>query len=151
MILSCIATTCYRMHTPRWAHAPTSGAGAAKHGGRLNRPGIKALYLSEDVETAVAEYQQTAAVLPPGLLVSYQVELATVVDFSDGFSTASWEPIWEDFFCDWRKLVLSGVEPPSWVIADIVLPSSAQGVRFPSTARPRGHQPRRLSGATCRR
>ena len=25
--------TAYRMHTPRWATAPTSGAGAAAHGG----------------------------------------------------------------------------------------------------------------------
>jgi hypothetical protein len=30
----------YRMHTPRWAVMPTSGAGAAKHGGRFNRPGV---------------------------------------------------------------------------------------------------------------
>ena len=30
--------TAYRMHTPKWATAPTSGAGAAAHGGRVNRP-----------------------------------------------------------------------------------------------------------------
>ncbi len=38
--------TAYRMHTPRWATAPTSGAGAAAHGGRANRPGVSALYLA---------------------------------------------------------------------------------------------------------
>ena len=27
-------TIAYRMHTPRWAGTPTSGAGAGVHGGR---------------------------------------------------------------------------------------------------------------------
>jgi RES domain-containing protein len=31
--------TAYRMHVPRWSSMPTSGAGAALHGGRANRPG----------------------------------------------------------------------------------------------------------------
>lgn len=48
----------YRMHLPRWAVAPTSGAGAAKHGGRVNWPGVAALYLALDIDTAVKEYQQ---------------------------------------------------------------------------------------------
>ncbi|MFB9869143.1 RES domain-containing protein [Vreelandella sulfidaeris] len=36
----------YRVHVPRWAFSPTSGAGAREHGGRLNRVGVDALYLS---------------------------------------------------------------------------------------------------------
>lgn len=40
------ALTAYRMHTPKWATAPTSGAGAASGGGRANRPGVQALYLA---------------------------------------------------------------------------------------------------------
>lgn len=36
----------FRMHTPKWASAPLSGAGAAEHGGRANRPGVEALYLA---------------------------------------------------------------------------------------------------------
>jgi len=43
--------TAYRMHAPRWATAPTSGAGAAAHGGRANRPGVSALYLALEHET----------------------------------------------------------------------------------------------------
>lgn len=38
----------YRMHAARWAVMPTSGAGAAKHGGRFNRPGVSALYVSDE-------------------------------------------------------------------------------------------------------
>jgi RES domain-containing protein len=37
------ALTVYRMHTPKWAFAPTSGAGAAQHGGGANRPDVAAL------------------------------------------------------------------------------------------------------------
>ena len=39
-------TTLFRAHTPQWASRPTSGAGAAAKGGRFNREGIEALYLS---------------------------------------------------------------------------------------------------------
>ncbi len=51
----------YRMHTPKWAVTPTSGAGAAEHGGRANRPGLAALYLSIEVETAIKEYHQVSS------------------------------------------------------------------------------------------
>ena len=77
--------TAYRMHTPRWATAPTSGAGAAAHGGRANRPGVSALYLTLEPETAVREYQQLSPLMPPGTLVSYTVRLAPVVDFRAGY------------------------------------------------------------------
>ena len=65
--------TAFRMHTPKWAVAPTSGTGAATHGGRANRPGVAALYLALDIETAIKEYQRVSVLLPPGTLVSYQV------------------------------------------------------------------------------
>ena len=50
--------TAYRMHVPKWATAPTSGAGAAAFGGRVNRPGTPALYLALEPATAIGEYQQ---------------------------------------------------------------------------------------------
>lgn len=62
---------CYRLHTPKWAITPTSGTGAATQGGRANRKGLEALYLSLEPATAVAEFQQRSPFLPPGLLVSY--------------------------------------------------------------------------------
>lgn len=57
--------TAYRVLHPKWAFSPTSGEGAAKYGGRANRPGIAALYLSLDPETALAEYKQVDTLLPP--------------------------------------------------------------------------------------
>lgn len=129
-----LSGTFFRLHSPRWAYQPTSGAGAAKHGGRANRAGVEALYLAGDVETAVAEFKQSAPVLQPGTLVSYEVSLRQVADFSKGFDPAQWHPIWEDFFCDWRKLVLDKIEPPSWVASDMVLAAGWQGLLFPSAA-----------------
>jgi len=37
MKLQRFAVEAYRMHTPKWAFDPKSGAGAAQHGGRVNR------------------------------------------------------------------------------------------------------------------
>lgn len=127
-----------RMNTPRWAFTPTSGAGAARQGGRLNRAGVEALYLSRETDTAVAEFRQTSTIMPPGMLVSYLVSAARVVDFSAGFHVG-WDPLWQDFDCNWRKLVFNDkVEPPTWVLSDMVMAAGCQGVLFPSLARPGG-------------
>lgn len=126
--------TAYRMHTPRWATVPTSGAGAAAHGGRANRPGVSALYLALEPETAVREYQQLSPLMPPGTLVSYTVRLAPVVDFRGGYDATLWHELWEEFGCDWRELWFNQrVEPPSWVLADEALAVGAKGVLFAST------------------
>lgn len=48
----------HRYLTPKWAFLPISGAGAAIDGGRFNRPGVEALYLSGAPQTALEEYRQ---------------------------------------------------------------------------------------------
>ena len=131
--------TAYRMHTPRWATEPTSGAGAAAHGGRANRPGTSALYLALEPETAVREYRQLSSLMPPGTLVSYTLRIAPVVDFRTGYHPAFWPPSWKEFHCDWRALWFSQrVEPPSWVLADEALAAGAKGILFASTLAPTG-------------
>lgn len=139
MKLISLQTTAYRMLVPRWSHAPISGAGAALHGGRVNRPGIDALYLSLDTDTAIQEYQQTSALLPPGTLVTYQIDLTPIVDFSAGFNATTWPALWEDFFCDWRECWFNRhVEPPSWVIGDEIVAAGAKGVLYPSASKSGG-------------
>ena len=131
--------TAYRMHTPRWATAPTSGAGAAAHGGRANRPGTPALYLALEPETAVREYQQRSPLMPPGTLVSYAVRVAPVVDYRAGYEAARWSELWEEFHCDWRELWFNQrVEPPSWVLADEAIAAGAKGILFASKLAPSG-------------
>ena len=128
--------TAYRLHMPKWAVAPTSGAGAAKHGGRANRTGVEALYLALDTETAVREYQQVSSLLPPGTLTSYQLTVEPVADFTAGYDASVWPPIWEDFYCDWRALWFNQrIEPPSWIVGDTVIAAGSKGILFPSQAR----------------
>ncbi len=132
MIFTEINVVAYRVHDPKWAYAATSGAGAAAYGGRANRPGIHAIYLSLELDTALAEYRQIDALLPPALMVSYRIEVDKIVDFSAGY-TPVWDPLWQDFYCDWRKMVYSErIEPPSWVMGDLVLAASAKGILFRS-------------------
>lgn len=140
MILTALDTIdAYRMHLPKWAVAPTSGAGAAAHGGRANRPGTPALYLALDTETAIKEYQQVSTLLPPGTLVSYRVTAAPVVDFRQGYQQPRWSALWEEFFCDWRELWFNQrIEPPSWVLADEAIATGAKGTLFSSRLSPAG-------------
>lgn len=123
----------YRMHLPKWAMAPTSGAGAAEHGGRANRPGVAALYLALDTETAIKEYQQVSTLLPPGTPISDRVTVAPLVDFRKGYQATQRSPLWEELFCDWRELWFNQhIEPPSWVLADEAIAAGAKGILFPS-------------------
>ncbi|WP_374582426.1 RES family NAD+ phosphorylase [Pseudoduganella sp.] len=133
MIVASFNSVAYRVHQPKWSFAPTSGAGAGISGGRANRPGVNALYLSLELETALSEYQQLDPLLPPGLMVSYKVSVNSIVDFRAGY-TSDWTPIWQDFYCDWRNMHFNqGIEPPSWVIGDQVLEAGAKGILFNST------------------
>lgn len=139
IFLSVAGWTAYRMHTPQWAVTPTSGAGAAQHGGRANRPGVAALYLALDEQTAINEYRQVSPLLPPGTLVSYQVSADPVLDFRGGFEARQWPARWAQFFCDWRGLWFNQqLEPPSWVLGDEAIAAGAKGILFASLARPGG-------------
>lgn len=124
----------YRAHTPAWASQPLSGAGAARKGGRLNRPGVNALYLAASPETAIAEYKQDEHLMPPFTMAQYHVTLRCVTDFRGGFDPASWGALWQELNCNWRGIAfLEGREPPSWVLGDQALEAGACGVLYPSS------------------
>ena len=131
----------YRYLTPGWAFMPTSGAGAgaAVGGGRFNRPGVEALYLSRGARTALEEYRQGAPITPPATLAAYRVNLADVVDLSDGYDPASWAKDWADWDCAWRKIArIDRKTPPSWTLAEWLTAEGARGLLFPSLRHPGG-------------
>lgn len=129
----------YRYLTPRWAYVPLSGAGAATGGGRFNRPGVEALYLSAEPETALAEYRQGSSLPKPATLVAYEIALIDVIDLSAGYDPARWSAEWADWDCDWRWLARIEHEvPPSWRLGDEAIRSGAPGLLFPSIHRADG-------------
>ncbi len=129
----------YRAFSPRWAHQPESGAGAALAGGRFNRPGVEARYLAQDSETALAEYQAESPLLSPSTLVSFRVNADPIVDFTGGYTPASWSSIWAQAECNWKRLsMLEDIEPPSWVIGDLVRERGFAGILYRSTRRAGG-------------
>ncbi len=132
-------TILFRAHTPQWASRPISGAGAAAKGGRFNREGVEALYLSLDALTALREYQQTSSFLPPCTMCSYTATLVNLVDLRQLAHGEPWDELWHDWREDWRHLKFDlHIEPPTWVLADLVRARGCTGVLFPSQANDRG-------------
>jgi RES domain-containing protein len=126
-------TPFFRAFTPKWAYAPESGDGAALVGGRFNRPGLKARYLAESSDAALREYQQTSSLLPPATVASFLVSAEPVVDFTGGYLESEWSEIWQEAYCSWRDLAyVQKVDPPSWIIGDIVVASGAAGLLYRS-------------------
>jgi RES domain-containing protein len=123
--------------TPRWAHQPLSGDGAARHGGRWNAKGTPALYLSAELTTAVAEYEQDIGIRP-GTFCAYDVNVKGVLDLTSGEVVASRGIDPAERFVPWKTILL--VErrvPPGWLIAERLSGMGANGVLVPSV-RPTG-------------
>jgi RES domain-containing protein len=72
----------YRALNPIYASEPLSGRGAELYGGRFNRKGTPALYLSLSVMTALREANQAGS-LQPTTLVSYDADIERVFDSRD--------------------------------------------------------------------
>jgi RES domain-containing protein len=126
-------TPFYRALTPKWAFQPESGAGAAERGGRFNRPGVEARYLGGSPQVALLEYQAESVLLPPAIVACYLVSAEPVVDFTGGYDSRSWSPLWREAFCNWKNLAyLQRVDPPSWDIGDLVRESGACGLLYRS-------------------
>lgn len=140
MILSSLGPDApfYRALTPSWAFQPESGAGAAIVGGRFNRPQVEARYLAATAEGALAEYQGESSLLPPATLASYQVTADTIVDFTGGYNAEQWSPIWAEAYSNWKAMAfLESIEPPSWVIGDLVRAAGHPGILYRSARDPR--------------
>ncbi len=146
-----VSTRCWRILSPRRQHAPLSGEGAARHGGRWNRPGQTALYLSESVETAFAENQQELGVRP-GTFVAYDILGGTIAELtrSDGRIDSGVRILGnlpaqteikfevQDLLTPWKEAAFVEVhDPVTWGLADMLC-GAFDGVRVPSAQYPGG-------------
>lgn len=127
--------TVYRAHNPRWSFAPSSGAGAAKHGGRFNRPGVIALYTSSSYELAITEaHQGLPFKLQPLTIVSYTVDHDSVLDLSTPIACDAAGIVFDDLACAWEQIPFEGATPPTWLLADRLIASNIGGIIVPSFA-----------------
>ena len=125
----------YRAHNPRWSFAPTSGTGAARHGGRFNAMGVPALYTSQRMETAWLEAQQGFPFkAQPLTICSYDVDCADVADLGDADACQACGIDPADLACPWEDIVSRGGEPPSWRVARSLAAAGHAGIIVPSFA-----------------
>lgn len=127
----------WRVLAPRWAHRPLDGEGAARNGGRWNPRGIPALYLSAELTTAVAEYEQDIGIRP-GTFCAYHVQMDSILDLTSANVLASLGVDPAERFVPWKSILLiDGDIPPGWRIAETLISIGANGVLVPSV-RPTG-------------
>jgi RES domain-containing protein len=129
---------CWRILAPKWSHNPLSGEGAAIYGGRFNPKGTPALYLSESIDTAFAEYQQDLLVRP-GTFCAYQVDTAGVVDLCNPAVTDKIQVDKQTLLGAWKEILLiQKLQPPTWDLAIHLIGLGFAGIRVPSAQQQEG-------------
>jgi RES domain-containing protein len=127
--------TVWRAHNPAWSWLPTSGEGAARHGGRFNRVGLPALYTSRRMETAWLEAQQGFPFkAQPMLICGYDVDCDNIADLTDAATCGAFDITPADLACAWEDLALKGKTPPSWTMVDRLIAAGHWGIVVPSFA-----------------
>ncbi len=125
----------YRAHNPQWSWSPLSGEGARRHGGRFNRPGSPALYLSLAPLTAIREAQALGRPMQPLTLCAYDVDAEPVFDAHDKESRRSLGLTEFDLASPtWEAEMLAGAIPASQALADRLIAASYAGMRVRSFA-----------------
>ena len=105
-----------------WQFRPFE-TGAHLTGGRWNPVGTRALYLSADYNSAIAELHQD--IVRPGTLVAFDVRASAIADLTGT------DPAITD--CAWRTIyAVEGGTPPSWPVAQELIAGDAEGALVPS-------------------
>ena len=136
---------CFRAHDPRWSWTPLSGDGAAEAGGRFNRRGQPALYLSLSPVTALREVSHGFAHrLDPLVLCSYDVDCEDIVDLSDDAGRLAAGVDLAALACPWALDLASGRKPASHRLVERLTGGGAAGALVPSFANGAGPDDRNL-------
>ena len=130
-----IRAVVYRAHDPRWAWTPLSGEGARRRGGRFNRQGMSALYLSFSLSAAVREASPIGRRMQPLVLCAYEVDVDPVFDVLDPGVRAALSVRQAEIDCPtWRHDMFSGRTPASQALAGRLVAAGFAGMRVGSYA-----------------
>lgn len=125
----------FRAHDPRWSFSPLSGSGAALYGGRFNRRGRPALYLSLQIITAIKEISHGFAhKIDPCVLCEYEVDCAPIADLRTDEARARMQVQLVELNGGWFEQSASGEEPASWVLSEVLIARGYAGAIVPSFA-----------------
>jgi len=127
----------WRAYVPQWAHAPLSGDGAARFGGRWNPVGAPTIYAARELSTAWAEYNQ-GFVQHPALIARLILTGARLADFTNGDVLASFGVDKTIHACEWRADLDEGRRPATHRLREELLKQGFDGVIYPSFMSPGG-------------
>lgn len=132
----------YRALSLKYYATAFSPKGARLNGGRFNRHGLAAVYVSVDPETAYAEYQRLNPNPNPCVIVAAELKVDRLADITG--KLGKWPACWRNWECDWeaaRDDYLNGnaaANCDSWICGDETVKAKGSGILFPSRARKRG-------------
>lgn len=124
-----------RAAKPYWTYAPSSGEGAARHGGRFNPVGMPALYASFGFETAAREVRFSVTA-DPYTFYFLDVDCRPIADLTSASVRDALGVAFADLACpNWESEMHKGIEPASHALARRLIALGYAGIIVPSFAR----------------
>ena len=127
----------WRAYVPRWAHAPLSGDGAARFGGRWNPVGAPTIYAARELSTAWAEYNQ-GFVQHPALIAQLRLEGARLADLTEVDVLSRFDADQSIHRCEWRADLDAGRTPATHALREKLIDNGFDGIVYPSFMSPGG-------------
>ena len=123
-----VGATVVRAAKPYWTYRPSSGDGAARHGGRFNPIGRPALYTSFSFNTAAKEVRFSLNA-DPYTFYFLEVDCADIADLSDPDIRRKLRIEWSDLECpNWESDMNKGIEPASHALTKRLIAEGYVGI-----------------------